>query len=117
MKTTANTGKHDGETTRLRSQLRTAKAQIKHLRDILKGREIDPVEHRLLQEIGEAHIDDAFEVSFIETLELTRTRLEFYLTRLLHRGYIEVRFVDPELGDNFAITQKGRRALFGPSLH
>lgn len=116
MKTEVNRHKRD-ETAALRSQLRSAKAQIRRLRDILKGRELDPVEYELLYEIGEAHIDDAFAVSFYTSLKLTKTRLEFYLTRLLKRGYIEVRFIDPELDENYAITQKGRRALFRPSLH
>ena len=116
MKTEENRRQRD-DLTVLRGQLRTAKAQIRHLKDILKGREINPVERLLLREIGEAHIDDAFEVSFVETLELSKTQLEYHLARLLKRGYIEVRFVDPELGDNFAITQKGRRALLQPSLH
>ena len=117
MKTAPNTGKQRDEVAALRGQLRSAKAQIRHLKDILKGRELDPVEYDLLYRIGEAHIDDAFEVSFYESLEVSKTRLEFHLTRLLKRGYIEVRFVDPEFGDNFAITQKGRNALFQPSLH
>jgi hypothetical protein len=57
-------------------------------------------------------MDDAFEVTFAENLSLSKGQLEFHLTRLLKRGYIDVRFVDPEFGDNFAITQKGRRAIF-----
>ena len=116
MKTAPNIGKRR-EVAALRGQLRSAKAQIRHLKDIIKGRELDPVEYDLLQEIGEAHIDDSFEVSFAASLDLSKTRLEFHLSRLLKRGYIEVRFVDPEFGDNFAITQKGRSALFRPSLH
>ena len=75
------------------------------------------VQRELLTEIAECHIDDAFEVTFAENLRLSKGRLEFHLTRLLKRGYIEVRFIDPELGDNFAITQKGRRALFQKLLH
>ena len=116
MKTEVNRAKRD-ETAALRSQLRSAKAQIRRLKDILKGRELDPVEYDLLHEIGEAHIDDAFAVSFAATLDLSKTRLEYHLTRLLKRGYIEVRFIDPELDENYAITQKGRRALFQLSLH
>ena len=98
----------------LRGQLRNAKAQIRHLRnEVLKGRtRLDPVERALLQEIADAHIDDAFEVTFAANLGLPKGRLEFHLCRLLKRGYVEVRFVDPELEENYAITQKGRAALF-----
>ena len=103
----------------LRSQLRTAKAQIRHLKnEVLKGRtRLDPVERDLLTEIAECHVDDAFAVTFAESLNLSRGKLEFHLTRLLKRGYIDVRFVDPQFGDNFAITQKGRRAIFQSSAH
>jgi DNA-binding MarR family transcriptional regulator len=109
----------DDEVAVLRSQLKSAKAQIRHLRnEVLKRRvRLDPIEHELLREIAENHIDDTYVVSFAETLEHSKGRLEYHLTRLLKRGYIEIRFVDPELGENFTITQKGRHALFGPSLH
>ena len=85
---------------------------------LLKGRtRLDPVERDLLTEIAECHVDDAFEVTFAESLNLSKGKLEYHLARLLKRGYIDVRFVDPQLGDNFAITQKGRRALFQPNIH
>jgi DNA-binding MarR family transcriptional regulator len=118
MKIEANRQKRD-ETAALRSQLRNAKAQIRHLKnEILKGRtRLNPVEIKLLTEIAECHIDDAFAVTFAESLGLTKGQLDFHLTRLIKRGYIDVRFVDPELGDNFAITQKGRRAIFQKYLH
>jgi hypothetical protein len=118
MKTTPNTDKPD-ERAVLRGQLRSAKAQIRHLKnEVLKGRtRLYPVERNLLEEIAECHIDDAFEVTFAESLRLSKGQLEFHLTRLLKRGYIEVRFIDPELDENYAITQKGRRALFQKYLH
>jgi DNA-binding MarR family transcriptional regulator len=75
------------------------------------------MERELLREVAECHIDDAFMVTFAENLNLSKGELEYHLTRLLKRGYIDVRFVDPQFGDNFAITQKGRRVLFQPSLH
>ena len=118
MKTDANNDKL-GEIAALKAQLKNAKAQIRHLRtEILRGRvRLDPVERRLLTEIAECHVDDAFAVTFAESLNLSKGKLEYHLARLLKRGYIDVRFVDHQFGDNFAITQKGRRAIFQSSAH
>ena len=119
MKTMANRSRRLRDVRLLKSQLRSAKAQIRHLKnEILKGRtRLDPIERDLLAEIAECHVDDAFAVSFAESLNLSKGKLDYHLARLLKRGYVDVRFVDPQFGDNFAITQKGRRAIFQSSAH
>jgi hypothetical protein len=102
---------------KIKSQLHSAKQQIKNLRRDLKKLQtpkLDQIEVSLLQCIADCDMDDAFEVTFAEVLKLSKPQLDFHLTRLLKAHCIEILFTDPLLGENFAITQKGREVLFRP---
>lgn len=99
----------------LKSQLRTAKSRIKTLkRDLKRSQlpELDQTEVDLLLNIAECDLEESFEVTFAENLRLSKPSLDFHLTRLVKNGCVDILFVDPALGENFAITQKGRETLF-----
>ena len=99
----------------LKSRLRSAKKEIKDLRrDIKRSQmpELDKVEIDLLMNIAECDLEEAFEVTFAENLRLSKPSLDFHLTRLVKNGCVDILFVDPALGENFSITQKGRETLF-----
>jgi hypothetical protein len=99
----------------LKSQLRSAKGKIKTLkRDLRRSQvpELDHTEVELLLNIAECDLEESFEVTFAENLRLSKPSLDFHLTRLVQTGCVDILFVDPTLGENFAITQKGRETLF-----
>ena len=99
----------------LKSQLRCAKKEIKNLRRNLKRSqtpELDKTEIDLLMNIAACNLEESFEVTFAENLRLSKLSLDFHLTRLVKNGCVDILFVDPMLGENFAITQKGRETLF-----
>lgn len=99
----------------LKYQLRTAKNQIKNLkRDVKRSQiaELDEIEIDLLVNLGEVDINESFEVDFAEKFRMSKASLDFHLTKLIKSGYVSILFVDPALGENFAITQKGREVLF-----
>lgn len=99
----------------LKSQLRSAKHKIKSLkRDLRRSQtpELDQTEVNLLLNIAECDLEESFEVTFAENLRLSKPSLDFHLTRLVKNGCVDILFVDPMLGENFAITQKGREVLF-----
>jgi hypothetical protein len=56
-------------------------------------------------------MDHAFPVDFAKTLKLPPPRLDYHLQRLVSARCLDVLFEDPELGNNFGITQKGREVL------
>lgn len=103
----------------LKSQLRSAKNKIKTLkRDLKKSQvpEFDQTEINLLLNIAECDLEESFEVTFAENLRLSKPSLDFHLTRLVKSGCVDILFVDPTLGENFAITQKGRETLHKRNL-
>jgi hypothetical protein len=103
----------------LRAQLRAARQKIKALVTEVERSEriiLDKTELTLLSIIADSGIEDGFTVDLIEPTGLTPVRLEYHLQRLFDGGYIEVLFIDPTLGDNFAITQQGRYALVNKRL-
>lgn len=99
----------------LKSQLRTAKNQIKNLkRDVKKSQipELDETELDLLSTLAEADINESFEIDLAEKFRLSKASLDFHLTKLIKSGCLNILFEDPAFGENFAITQKGREVLF-----
>jgi hypothetical protein len=103
----------------LKSQLRSAKNKIKTLkRDLRRSQtpELDQTEINLLLNIAECHLEESFEVTFAENLRMSKPSLDFHLTRLVKSGCVDILFVDPILGENFVVTQKGRETLFKKEL-
>jgi len=98
----------------LRAELKAAKRKIRTL-ERQTGRSpqirLDQVELDLLQRIADCDIDSGFAVDFAADMELAPAKLDFHLQRLVDAGYAELLFTDSALGDDFAITQKGRRTL------
>jgi|GEM_PF-5558231 len=98
----------------LRAELREAKRKIRTL-ERATGRSsairLDHVELDLLTQIAQSDLYEGFAVNFVESMDLSPARLDYHLQRLVDGGYIETLFTDSALGDDFAITQKGRYAL------
>ena len=98
----------------LRAELKAAKRKIRTLeRQVGRSSRIRPdqVELDLMRRIADCDIDSGFAVDFAADMNLTPARLDYHLQRLVDGGYIEMLFTDSALGDDFAITQKGRQAL------
>ncbi len=98
----------------LRAELRVAKKKIRELEKELGRSErirLDKTELVLLDNIARCDIDNAFPVDFAAGLNLAKPRLDYHLQRLVDAAYIKLLFRDSALGDNFAVTQKGRKAL------
>ena len=98
----------------LQAELKAAKRKIHDLeRKIGRSRAIrlDQVEVDLLRRIGDCDINTGFAVDFAADTDLAPARLDYHLQRLVDGGYIEILFTDSALGDDFAVTQKGRQAL------
>ena len=103
----------------LKSRLRSAKNKIRDLRrgaKLSQIPELGETEIDLLQTIAQADIDESFEVDFAEKFRLSKAGLDFHLTNLIKSGCVNILFVDPVFGENFAITQKGREVLFQRNL-
>src|SRR5690349_3882985 len=97
----------------LKLRLKSAKNKIRDLRRATKiSSELDETEIGLLETLAEADINESFEIDFAEKFRLSKASLDFHLTNLIKSGFVSIRFVDPAFGENFAITQKGRRTLF-----
>jgi hypothetical protein len=103
------------ENAALRADLRAAKKTIRELeREAARARNISLGKNDLavLDKIAQFDLDEgAFPVQVSENLNLLKPRMDYHLQRLVDGGYIEIVFVDPTLGENFVITQKGRKAL------
>ncbi len=95
----------------LKTELRVAKERILLLEQQVARSTLDKTEISLLDKIAQCDIETGFEVNFFEDLHLSKPRLDYHLQRLVNAGCVEVLFVDPELGENFAITQDGREVL------
>lgn len=98
----------------LQAELAAAKRKIQDLeREIRRSRAIrlDQVELDLLRRIADCDVNTGFAVDFAADTDLAPARLDYHLQRLVDGGYIGILFTDSALGDDFAITQKGRHAL------
>lgn len=98
----------------LTAELKAAKRKIRTLeRQVGRSPQIrlDQVELDLLRRIADCDVDSGFAVDFAANLDLAPAKLDFHLQRLVDAGYVELLFTDSALGDDFAITQKGRQAL------
>jgi DNA-binding MarR family transcriptional regulator len=99
----------------LKTELRAAKKKIRKLeKQAARARDISLGKNDLtvLDKIAQFDLDEgAFPVQVSENLNLLKARMDYHLQRLVDGGYIEIVFVDPTLGENFVITQKGRKAL------
>jgi hypothetical protein len=102
------------QTATLKAELRAAKRKIQALeRKLGRSRRIrlDQVELELLGRIAECDLNDGFAVTFAEGMNLAPAKLDYHLQRLVDGGYIDLLFTDSALGDDFAITQRGRERL------
>ena len=100
----------------LKAELKEAKDTITRLEQYIARTRLDETEIALLRKIADCIIDDSFEVTFAEDSKLSKPRLDYHLERLVNAGCVEVLFVDPELGENFAITEDGRQLLVTKQL-
>lgn len=101
----------NAENEALKVELRVANAKIQLLERQIARSSLDKTEIALLDKIAQCDIETGFEVNFAEDLHLSKPRLDYHLQRLVNAGCVEVLFVDPSLGENFAITQDGREVL------
>ena len=109
-----STRRTNDQTAALRAELKAAKRKIRELeRQVGRSRNVrlDQIELDLLRRIANCEIDSGFTVDFAADMDLAPARLDYHLQRLVDGGYIELLFTDSALGDDFAITQKGRGRL------
>jgi hypothetical protein len=99
----------------LKTELRSVKRRIRDLeREAARARDIKlgKLDLVVLDKIAQFDLDEgAFPVQVSEGLDLLKPRMDYHLQRLVDGDYIDIAFVDPTLGENFTITQKGRKAL------